>query len=46
MNNTTNNRKIIWTSINPGAPCFKAMLKKEMPDIGEDDINAITVPSV
>ena len=42
MNNTTNNKRtIIWTSINPGAPCFKAMLKKEMPDIGEDDINAI-----
>ena len=41
MNNTTNNRKIIWTSINPGLPCIKAMLKKEMPDIEEDDINSV-----
>lgn len=41
MNNTTNNRKIIWTSINPSLPCIKAMLKKEIPDIEEDDINSV-----
>lgn len=41
MNNTTNNRTIIWTSINPTLPCVKAMLKREMPDIDEDDATAI-----
>lgn len=42
MNNTmNNNRKIIWTSINPGLPCVRAMLKRETPDICEDEINAV-----
>ena len=41
MNNTTNKKKIIWTSINPGLPCFKAMVKQDKPTISEEELNAI-----
>ena len=41
MNNKTNNKKIIWTSINPGLPCARAMVKQETPNISEEELNAI-----
>lgn len=42
MNNTTDNKTVLWTNIFTGLPCVKAMLKKEMPNIDENNINAIT----
>ena len=43
MNNTTNNKKIIWTSINPGLLCAKEMVKQETPNISKEELNAIVL---